>query len=87
MVSAALTNDAEYDGVFPWVARTLEGLFRLAGEFELADRIRTSARRVTRRQAAEAEEKEPEESASEDSATEEASASEAAETSASTSDS
>ncbi|MCP3963085.1 MAG: hypothetical protein GY719_35040 [bacterium] len=39
-----------YDRVFPWVAQNLEGLFRLVGEFELADRIRTSARRVTRRQ-------------------------------------
>ena len=39
-----------YDRVFPWVAQNLESLFRLVGELELADRIRTSARRVTRRQ-------------------------------------
>ncbi|MCP3962630.1 MAG: hypothetical protein GY719_32730 [bacterium] len=38
-----------YDRVFPWVAQNLESLFRLVGERELADRIRTSARRVTRR--------------------------------------
>ncbi len=49
----------DYDGVFPWVAADLESLFRLAGEKDLADRIRTSARRVTRRQA-EAEEAPPE---------------------------
>ncbi len=41
-----------FDDLFLWVARSLEGLFRLAGEKELADRVRTSARRVTRRQAA-----------------------------------
>ncbi len=41
----------EFDLVFLWAARTLEQLFRLAGERELADRIRTSVRRVTRRQA------------------------------------
>ncbi len=41
----------EFDRVFLWIARSLEGLFRLAGEDELADRIRTSLRRVTRRQA------------------------------------
>ncbi len=46
------TNRAieEFDLVFLWIAPSLEGLFRLAGEEELADRIRTSARRVTRRQ-------------------------------------
>lgn len=43
----------EYDRVFPWVARALESYFRLAGEIRLADRIRTSVRRVTRRQAVE----------------------------------
>ncbi len=45
------TNQAieAYDRVFPWVASNLEGTFRLVGERELADRIRTSARRVTRR--------------------------------------
>ncbi len=42
----------EFDQVFPWVAGSLENAFRLAGEHELADRIRTSRRRVTRRQAA-----------------------------------
>ena len=45
----------EYDQVFPWVARALESYFRLAGELKLADRIRTSARRVTRRQAVDVE--------------------------------
>lgn len=44
---------AEFDRVFPWVASTLESQFRLVGESELADRIRTSIRRVTRRQAEE----------------------------------
>ena len=49
-----LRNNAieEFDRVFPWVARTLESLFRLIGERDLADRIRTSVRRVTRRQGA-----------------------------------
>jgi len=42
-----------FNGVFPSVARVLEGFFRLAGEPELAERVRTSARRVTRRQGAE----------------------------------
>jgi len=58
---------AEVDKTFPWVAANLESLFRLAGERELADRIRTSRRRVTRRQAAEiegAEDAESEESSS-----------------------
>ncbi len=46
-----LTNKAitEADRVFPWVAGSLENCFRLADERELADRIRTSLRRVTRR--------------------------------------
>ncbi len=44
----------EYDLVFPWVAHALEGLFRMAGEDELADRIRRSLRRVTDRQGEEA---------------------------------
>ncbi len=39
---------AESDRVFPWVAQSLGGLFRLVGERDLADRIRTSVRRVTR---------------------------------------
>lgn len=58
---------AEFDAVFPWAAQTVEGVFRMAGERELADRIRTSRRRVTRRQAAEiegAEDAESEESSS-----------------------
>ncbi|MCP3996638.1 MAG: hypothetical protein GY722_16505 [bacterium] len=38
-----------YDQVFPWVASSLVGIFRLVGEHDLADRIRTSVRRVTRR--------------------------------------
>ena len=46
-VNAAI---AGFDAVFPWVASSLEGHFRLVGERELADRIRTSRRRVTRRQ-------------------------------------
>ena len=49
----------EFDLVFLWIARSLEGLFRLAGEQELADRIRTSVRRVTRRQAEPAQSPEP----------------------------
>ncbi len=36
-----------YDQVFPWVASSLQGLFRLVGERDLANRIRTSVRRVT----------------------------------------
>lgn len=55
-----------FDKTFPWVAGNLESLFRLAGEFELADRIRTSTRRVTRRQA------DPEEEATEEAASPEA---------------
>ncbi|MEM7582893.1 MAG: hypothetical protein AAF560_05890 [Acidobacteriota bacterium] len=40
----------ETDRVFPQLAGTLENLFRLADEPDLAQRIRTSSRRVTRRQ-------------------------------------
>ena len=40
---------AELNGVFPWMSRSLEALFILVGERELAERIRTSRRRVTRR--------------------------------------
>ncbi len=47
---------AEFDALFPWAAQTVEGIFRMAGERELADRIRTSRRRVTGRQAVETEE-------------------------------
>ncbi len=36
-------------GLLPWVSQTLEGYFRIAGEPELAERIRTSTRKVTRR--------------------------------------
>ncbi len=52
------TNQAieAFDQVFPWVASSLEGTFRLVGERDLADRIRTSIRRVTRRQAEQEEE-------------------------------
>ncbi len=58
---------AEYDRVFPWVASSLEGLFRLVGERDLADRIRTSVRRVIRRQGEDGEPK-PEEPNAGDSA-------------------
>ncbi len=62
----------EFDLVFLWIARSLEGVFRLAGEQELADRIRTSARRVTRRQADQAaEQAESQEPSSDGPATEE----------------
>ncbi len=54
---------AEYDRVFPAVATSLEGLFRLVGERDLADRIRTSVRRVTGRRS---EEEEPAESSSDE---------------------
>ncbi len=47
-----------FDQVFPWVASSLQGTFRLVGERDLADRIRTSARQVTRRR--DGEEEEPE---------------------------
>jgi hypothetical protein len=47
---------ADVDRLFPAAAGTLEGFFRLVGEAELADRIRTSIRRVTRRQGDEDEE-------------------------------
>lgn len=40
-----------YDREFLWIARTLEGYFRLAGMDELAERIRPSARRAGRRAA------------------------------------
>jgi hypothetical protein len=53
---------ADFDRVFPAAAGILERFFRLAGEVELADRIRTAIRRVTRRQGAEDEEV-PEETA------------------------
>ncbi len=43
---------AQVSEVFPWVAGSLENCFRLAGERDLADRIRTSVRVVTRRQKA-----------------------------------
>ncbi|MEM7353820.1 MAG: hypothetical protein AAF657_23675 [Acidobacteriota bacterium] len=52
------------DSVFPWVAGTLENCFRLVGESELADRIRTSARRVSRRQGDDPEANESEEAQS-----------------------
>ncbi len=62
---------AEFDAIFPWAAQTVEGIFRMAGERELADRIRTSRRRVTGRQKVESEETEaaePAESADAESA-------------------
>jgi len=68
---------AEVDRVFPWVAANLESLFRLADERELADRIRTSIHRVTRRRSDGKEEAEPE-SATEESAAEESAAEESA---------
>ncbi len=61
------TNRAieEFDLVFFWAARSLEQTFLLAGEGELAARIRTSVRRVSRRREEQEEEKaEPEESPS-----------------------
>lgn len=67
------TNRAikDFDLVFLWIARSLEGLFRLAGEEDLAERIRTSVRRVTRRQAEQdTEQAESEESSSDDSSEE-----------------
>ncbi len=61
----------EFNGVFPWVARTLEAFFILVGERELAERIRTTRRRLTRRsQGGEAEEESGEPPAEEGSATE-----------------
>ncbi len=40
----------EFQASFPWIAQALEAFARWAGERRLADRIRTSIRRVTRRQ-------------------------------------
>ncbi len=56
-----------FNGVFPPVAGIFEGFFRLAGEPELAERVRTSTRRVTRRQGAEGDE-EPSEGVTSDEA-------------------
>ena len=53
---------ADFDRIFLAAAGILEGFFRLAGEVDLADRIRTSIRRVTNREGAEDEEV-PEETA------------------------
>ncbi len=52
------TNQAieAFDRVFPWVASNLEGTFRLVGERDLANRIRTSIRRASRRQPEQEEE-------------------------------
>ncbi len=50
-----------FNAVFPPVAGILEGFFRLAGERELAERVRTSTRRVTRRQGAQGDEEPSEE--------------------------
>lgn len=60
---------AEYDASFPWLAQTLESLFRLAGEHELARRIRTSQRAA--RAVAQTAETASEESSAGDSAAEE----------------
>ena len=49
----------EFRGSFPWIAQALEAFARMAGERELADRIRTSIRRVTRRQGEGEEEPDP----------------------------
>ncbi len=40
---------ARFDQTFLWVARILEGLLNLVGEYELANRVRESVRRTTRR--------------------------------------
>ncbi len=71
---------AEFKEVFPWVASTAEGFFRLVGERELADRIRSSRRKVTRKQGEEAGADEaPAEDSPPDEVSEEAEAAEAAE--------
>ena len=59
----------DYDASFPWITQTLESLFRLAGEHELARRIRTS--RQAARAAAKAGEAASEEPSDGDSAEEE----------------
>ncbi len=69
--SADLSSTSRTSGVAPsrrrqplaiesitWAAQTIEGAFRMAGERDLADCIRTSRRRVTRRQAVEEPEQE-----------------------------
>ena len=58
-----------------WVGRTAEGLFHLAGEEELADRIRTSTRRPPRPSEQAAEEPNAEEAGSSDEPAPEAEAS------------
>ncbi len=67
------TNQAieAFDQVFPWVASSLEGAFRLVGQRELANRIRTSLRRVTRRQADQEEDQAESQKSSDGSAAEE----------------
>ena len=61
----------EFDLVFLWIARSLERLFLLAREEELAERVRSSARRVTRRQGEPGEEEaEPREPSSDGSVAE-----------------
>ncbi|MCP3958336.1 MAG: hypothetical protein GY719_10835 [bacterium] len=72
---------AEFDRVFPWLAQTLESVFRLAGEHELADQIRTSSRRSHRRQEGDGAAEEAGDASSDGSETEEpASPAEPAET-------
>jgi hypothetical protein len=74
-VNAAI---AGFDAVFPWVTSSLEGHFRLVGERELADRIRTSRRRVTRRQGEVGEGEESGESSSDEGSATESETSETA---------
>lgn len=50
-----------FNSVFPPIARVVEGFFSLAGEPDLAEKVRTSARRVTRRQGDGDGEEQPEE--------------------------
>ena len=66
---------AEFKGSFPWIAQALEAFARLAGERELADRIRTSIRRVTRRQG-ETEEGEPDQASSDETSSDDTSSEE-----------
>ena len=81
----------EFKATFPWIAQALEAFARLAGERELADRIRTSIRRVTRRKGEEdgSSEQTPSEDASsseEAAASSEAASEEASSTEASSSE-
>ncbi len=75
VLNAALV---EFHGVFPWVARTLEAFFILAGERELAERIRTTRRRLKRRSKGGEEEDESGEPPAEDGSATESEVSETA---------